>query len=333
MQSLHSMSSDAARQEPVGRAATSTSQGGWRDVSSSLRSASGELSEFALGRLIHDGAFSVRPEVAQSRAMALILTLRGQVRHTLVLTAICASAANVLHNESDPRAARALIHFYPVGSGLYILSATRYHRLQPDTGIAKSLDGFNAALDAAMATTMAFSAARQATPNLADVPTVDLCAAWRFACLQGQRLLTELDELIAIFHPIHPTDGGDELIKALEESAVGGTPLRAPDGEFAMPSWAEGRQLPRVAVACNASLLVGTKVHAIRITNISAGGLGIETPALLREDEIITIVVEGMVLPGRVVWSRAGRAGIALEQSLLDDSPEYRFLTSQSEFD
>lgn len=290
-----------------------------------------EQSEFALGCLIHDGAFSARLEDLRSRSLTLLLTLRAQVTRVAALTAICATAANVLRNAPDLRAARALTHFYPVGPANFILASTRLFRLDPNGAVASALGAFNDALDSAMIATVQYTDARQATLNLAKIPTLDLCANWRTACAKAHRLLFAIDDAIDVFHPLGRADDGDVLVSVLKEAASGGIPLREPNGEFVMPAWVEQRQSPRIAVACSARLINGACEAAIRITDVSTGGLGIEAPALLSEGEIVTIDVGGMVLPGRVIWYRAGRAGIAFEQRLLDDSPEFRFLAGHAE--
>jgi hypothetical protein len=289
------------------------------------------FSELALGRLIHDGAFVQRPDVGQSRSVALVLKLRVEAIRVAVLTALCATASNSLRHEPDIRAARALTRFYPVGSSDFILASSRYRRLEPGSDVAFVLDAFNNALGVAMVASMWFTASRQTTPNLSDIATAELCEAWQVACTKACSLLIELDNAIGVPKPIGQTYDGDALITALKQAASGGTPLRDPDGGFTMPSWVDQRSTPRVPVDCGASLIDGAGTSEVRITDISTGGLGIETSFDLGEDNIVTIKVNDIVLPGRVKWCKRGRAGIAFEQSLLDDSPEYHFLAKHAE--
>ncbi len=290
-----------------------------------------EISEFLLGRMIHDGAFSARAEEKQWRSLELLLTLRAEVTRVAVLTAICASAANALDDKPDLRAARALTRFYPVGSSGFILASARYSRLDPLGNVTKTLHAFNDALELAMIATVQFTAARQATHDPVAACVADLCAAWRTACAKAHPLLSRIDDAIGMLNPIGRADDGDVLVEVLKEAALGGAPLRKPDGEFIMPAWAEQRQSPRIAVACNARLIDGAGEVVTHITDASAGGLGIETSKRLREGEMVTIDLGQVVLPGRVVWYARGRAGIVFEQGLLDDSPEYRFLSSHLE--
>lgn len=290
-----------------------------------------EMSEFLLGRMIHDGAFAARAREEQWRSLALLLTLRAEVTRVAVLTAICASAANALDDKPDPRAARALTRFYPVGSSSFILASARYSRLDPFSNVTKTLHAFNDALGLAMVATVQFTAARQAAHDPVASSTADLCAAWRTACAKAHPLLSRIDDAIGVLNPIGRADDGDVLVAVLKEAATGGVPLRGPDGEFMMPAWAEQRQSPRIAVACNARLIDGAGEVVAHITDASAGGLGIETCKQLSEGEIVTIELGRAMLPGRVIWCMGGRAGIAFEQRLLDDSPEYRFLSSHTE--
>lgn len=293
-----------------------------------------EMSELTLGRLIHDGAFVARPVELQARSVALLLALHAEVTRVAVLTAICASAANVLRGKPDERAARALIRFYPVGSSRFILASVRYCRLDPSSSVAKSLHAFNDALAIAMVATVQFTAAHQAAddPASSSSAAADLCASWQSACASAYPALAEIDDAIGRLVPIGRADESDALVAVLKEAAAGGAPLCGPDGAFMMPAWVEQRQSPRSGIACNARLVDGADEAAINITDVSTGGLGIETSKRLREGEIVTIDLGQVVLPGRVVWCARGRAGIVFEQGLLDDSPEYRFLSSHLEF-
>ena len=288
------------------------------------------MSELALGYLMHDGAFHERPDAGQSRSVVLLLALRAEVMRISVLTAICATAANIVRNEPDTRAARALTRFFPVGSSDFILASARFRRLAPGSITAIAIDAFYEALSKATCATLMFTASRQEASQFTTISAVDLAAAWRAACTQAHALLIELDlglaKAIGTDIPNIKADNGDRLIVALKEAAGGGLPFRDADGEIVMPSWVEQRHSPRVDVAFLASIIVGSGTKPIRISDLSSGGLGVETSEALEEGNLVTIKVSDIVIPGRVIWCRHGRAGIAFEHAILDDSPEYRFL-------
>lgn len=286
-----------------------------------------ELSELALVRLIHEREWSALPDVALSRSVALLLTLRPEVIRVSVLTGICASAANVLRDAPDLRAARALTRFYPVGSSCFILASTRYRRLDPNSAAAIALNAFNDALTTAMDSTLRYTADRQGARDLGTISSSDLSQSWQSACTAALHLLGEIDTAITPFNPIGCAAEGDVLIDALKAAAAGGSPLRSVDGDFVMPAWVEQRQSPRITVSCKAGIIVGPSVSTIRITDMSTGGIGIETSEYLKVDETIMIQIGEIILPGKVIWRRGDRAGIALDQDLLDDSPVYRFLS------
>jgi hypothetical protein len=53
----------------------------------------------------------------------------------------------------------------------------------------------------------------------------------------------------------------------------------------------------------------------------------------LAEGENVVIKIGLIIMAGTVVWRRMPRAGIAFAQSLVDDSPNYKFLSSHAERD
>lgn len=53
----------------------------------------------------------------------------------------------------------------------------------------------------------------------------------------------------------------------------------------------------------------------------------------LAEGENVVIKVGLIIMAGTVVWRRMPRAGIAFAQSLVDDPPNYKFLSSHAERD
>lgn len=288
------------------------------------------MSEFALANLLRENALSSMPEVAQSRFIALLLTLRPEVTHVAVLTAICASAANVLRKAPELRAARALTRFYPVGSSSLMLASNRLCKIARDSEVSGALEAFSETLSGAMRASMDYTASRQGAADLAAVPVGCLWPAWQRASLAASHLLTAIDEAIAIFNPSRPADDRDVLISALKQAALGESPLREASGDFAIPAWEEQRRSPRLDVSCQASIIVRSELIAIRITDISTGGVGIEIDGHVEEGDVAIIKLGRMLLPGTVIWRRRPRAGFAFDQSLLADSPEYRFLANRS---
>ncbi len=326
---------DVLQEKPASRltswraAATGTGPQGSQPVPST----SPVLSELVLARLMSESALSNFPELALSRSVALLLVLRPEATQVAALAAICASAANALHFAPDLRAARALTQFYPIGSANFILASTRYRRVDQSRRVSDALDAFNEALASAMKETMDYTARRQGGVSLSAVSRDELAQWWRSVCAAAHTLLSAIDAAISMFNPVSRADESDLLMRALKDAANGGSPMRTPGGGYEMPYWEEQRRSPRLAVSCFASVMVGTRLSTARITDVSTGGVGIEMTEQLAEGENVVIKVGLIIMAGTVVWRRMPRAGIAFAQSLVDDPPNYKFLSSHAERD
>lgn len=317
------------RDKPGSRHATQ--QGGGSDAGAPHSVAAPALSELALARLVSEKALSNFPEIARSRAVAMLLVLRPEVTHVAALTAMCASAANALATRPDLRAARALTKFFPVESATFILASTRFRRLGQSPGVCDALCEFNEALSGAMTASMEYTAARQMMTDLTAIPTGDLTQSWQSACHAALALLAAIDSQISLFNPLSRADDGDMLVSVLKVAAKGGSPLRSPGGGYEMPAWVEQRRSPRLTVACHATLMVGSQISTVEITDVSTGGVGIEMTGRLEPGDNVVIKVGHIILAGTVVWRRPPRAGIAFAQSLIDDSPTYKFLSGRTD--
>lgn len=109
--------------------------------------------------------------------------------------------------------------------------------------------------------------------------------------------------------------------EALLVARDGGTPWH--DGTLPeRPEWAERRRCRRVPLNFDAELRYRGRQKAIRIRDVSEGGLGIEFCGTLKPAEIVVIVLEnGRRFVGSVAWCHTNRAGILMAAPLSPSDP------------
>jgi hypothetical protein len=84
------------------------------------------------------------------------------------------------------------------------------------------------------------------------------------------------------------------------------------------PDTANGPERPaRDSLMLSATLMIGDKEWAVRVRNLSAGGLMAEFDRPVVRDQAVRIDVRGVGwVDGRVAWATAGRVGIAFDQEI-----------------
>lgn len=285
-------------------------------------------SELALARLVYDALTPLQPEVSRPRALALLLALRPEATRMALLAAVSANVANAIAAGVPGAQARALTRFFPGGTSKLTLASTRYRRFEPAAAVSAALEVFHEDLAAGINQTLGYVASGWDHRLLQAEDGEGLVWAWRKVCGSAYRLLEAIDLALSTFHIVGPADASDALMSLLRSAENGGTELMQSDGCVTLPEWAEARRSPRVKVDCDAIMMIGSERHPIRFLDISTGGAGVQVSKPVGTGERVVIIVDqSMVLPGSVVWSQEGRAGIVFETPLVDDAPALRFLT------
>jgi hypothetical protein len=79
----------------------------------------------------------------------------------------------------------------------------------------------------------------------------------------------------------------------------------------------ERRRMPRLELSHPAHLRYRGKLELVKLRNISAGGLGIQGNDLPARDTLISVFLDGLIVPaGEVVWRKNNLAGIKLFEEL-----------------
>lgn len=285
------------------------------------------ISELALARLVRDASTPLRPEVSRPRAFALLLALRPEATRMALLSAVSTTIANAISAGVPGAKTRALTRYFPSGTCKLTLASTRYRRFEPGSAVSKALEAFHEDLAAGINQTLGYAASGWDRQLLVAEGGEGLVRAWRRVCGSAYRLLEAIDVALSTFHIVAPADEGDSLMSLLRSAQNGSTDLLRSDGYVKLPDWAEARRSPRVKVNCEAIMMIGSERHAIRLIDISTGGAGVLVSMPVAAGERVVIIVDqSIVLPGSVVWSVEGRAGIVFETPLVDDAPAFGFL-------
>ncbi|MCY7338792.1 MAG: PilZ domain-containing protein [Sphingomonas bacterium] len=79
----------------------------------------------------------------------------------------------------------------------------------------------------------------------------------------------------------------------------------------------ERRTMPRVELRCSVGVKWGANLAAATLRNISARGLQVEGDGLPPRDTILSLFIDGLIVPtGEVVWRKGNLAGIELMNEL-----------------
>jgi len=132
------------------------------------------------------------------------------------------------------------------------------------------------------------------TPALGDRVSVEIATGQRPA---GKIAWTRNGELGVRF------DDSIDVIALLNRKLVSQTPER--------------RTMPRLEVRCLAHIKCGETFSPAMLRNISSGGLQIEGNELPATGTYVSVVVEGLNIPGgELIWSRGELAGVHLFEEL-----------------
>lgn len=79
------------------------------------------------------------------------------------------------------------------------------------------------------------------------------------------------------------------------------------------------RQRPRDSLFLSAKIAVdgGLKPVAVRVRNLSVGGMMVDSNAIFNEGSAVSVELRGIgAVPGQIVWIVEGRAGISFDKEI-----------------
>ncbi len=137
----------------------------------------------------------------------------------------------------------------------------------------------------------------------------------------GIAALFALDKVAQVTNSTYFVRNSVLLRGLLHEIQNGGSPLVTREGRMAVPDLPQRRPPTRKHVQLPCMIECRGKEHKAVVTNISAGGVGLETGMPLAPRSTVVIEIGERCLAGTVVWHRGNSAGIKFERTLKDEDP------------
>ncbi|MDX2205206.1 MAG: PilZ domain-containing protein [Hyphomicrobiaceae bacterium] len=135
----------------------------------------------------------------------------------------------------------------------------------------------------------------------------------------GIAALHALDSIGAAVGSNHFVRNSVLLRGLLHDVQEGRSPLVDRTGRLQVPELPQRRPplVKRVSLPC--VIECKGKEHRGTVTNISAGGLGVDCAAPLAPRSVIVVEIGERCMSGRVVWQSGRNAGVRLDKALKDD--------------
>ncbi|MGE0054903.1 MAG: hypothetical protein AB7S74_11895 [Hyphomicrobium sp.] len=270
------------------------------------------------------GASPVSADAISAEALGALRAILVEIEEASVYIAITTSIAGALHCGR----AKELTLKHLTG---YLPSSPEVYRRQIDTVLAANmpsdvilrLQAYHARLGYALRLSQAIADAGPAPfQTIRGVEFEKLNEAWHRVCGTALAVIPAVRELMASVRFSRPPVNNEHAEALLRSAKAGGQPCVADDGTMCMPRWAESRVHARQIVQRRARLLTPRGTSAVVIDNASRSGIGLSGVDGLAVGMALTIELDtGEKLPGKVMWGRAGRAGVMLDTMLDFDHP------------
>lgn len=262
---------------------------------------------------------------ADSLSAATLNALRNiliEIEQASVYVAISTSIAGaILDGKSSKLGPQTLLSYKPPSPDAY--------RRQMDSIIAAGVDplvllpiqAYHTRLSYALRMTRAVvDAGPPPSHNVYSAEYERLEEAWRHVCGTALIAISILRETLASVRFSRPPVANEHAEGLLRSAKAGGRPCIGKDGVITMPKWAESRLHARRTISQTAELTIGGRSQQISIENVSRSGIGIGGLQSGTTGDVVTLrLATGETLSGRIMWERAGRAGVQLSDILPPD--------------
>ena len=244
---------------------------------------------------------------------------RQEVQNIAILTAITASALNFYGGSTPHAIAKDVGRYLPAEP---VILPVLFRRLATSATPANARYLFeNLATHLRHAKRFLRSFMSPSPDGRSREQAAELCATWRMVAESALLALYEIDR-ISDHEPSSDWQRSFQLLNdVLIAARDGGAPCLI-EGRPAMPTWAQRRRHHRVPVNMDAAIRYHGKSRAVRVTDLSQGGLGLDRAEGLKVGEIVLVTLAiGRRMIGSVVWTNGARVGITFSSELAADDP------------
>lgn len=264
-------------------------------------------------------ANSYRPETLNSLRSILI-----EIEEMSVFTAITTSISGaLLDGRTNRLSPQHLASYAPSSPEVYRRQIDRILAADLPSHLILPVQAYHARMSYALRLTRAILQAGPAPSSAIHISEYQkLEEAWRHVCGTALGAISVLRETLASVRFSRPPVNNEHAEALLRSAKSGGRPCIGKDGQIEMPRWAESRAHARHVTKLAARVLIAGVAHKVQIENLSRTGLGLSGLENVTSGTRAVIEVAGFErLHGRVMWARAGRAGIQLDAILMPDHP------------
>jgi hypothetical protein len=252
----------------------------------------------------------------------VLITVIVEVRNLCIGIGIATSVANALVSaKAKITNVESLIQHSPVLPFEFVEALNYIRGLNAPASVNKSLWQLMTKLRRAKVTTVE-QALKSASPfGIPASKFMQTALSWRETCRTAIDALQGLRQIAQHYNiEICNSPAWSRISVFLEETATGSYAWVQPNGEIAVPEWADRRQAERLPVKSHGILSRGDTAREVVVRDISDGGghlgLGLEGVSGAEPGDNVTIQLEcGGILTGKIVWTKKDRAGLEVIKS------------------
>ena len=280
-----------------------------------------DLKHWLGGLTFDDGA----RKGADGYSAATLNALRSiliEIEQAAVYIAISTSIAGCLFEHSSDRITpKHLLSYRPPSPDVYKRTMDDVIAAGVDPLVLLPIQAYHTRLSFALRLSRAIvDAGPAASHSVHGTEYERLEEAWQHVCGTSLIAISVLRETLSSVRSSRPPVSNEHAEALLRSAKAGGKPCIGKDGSVTMPRWAESRIHARHVVNQTARVVTSAGPQSVQIDNASRSGIGLSGLRQALSGERIIVELEGGErISGRVMWERAGRAGIQLDQVLPSD--------------
>ena len=254
--------------------------------------------------------------VDEERRQLDLVTLLDELLNSALLTAATASIGNAIMSRKHGTSRRMISAYLPPTPsffhGMRLLLSREPGMLQ----LSRRLGDYYANLQ-----TLRELTARDAMePDTLEVSIASLTDAWRQLAQAAENAIGTLADLLYPELKHQTNERRDLVLELLAQVSAGNSPCIDAYGTIRLPIWANRRSGQRVPKDLQAYFLVNESLQRAAVLDVSEIGIGVLGLRGASSGSRVTLLLgPGHSSTGRVIWVKATRCGIELDEPLPPD--------------